>query len=198
LRASAQDDGQDSTPTLTRWVVGAGGIFDANNSDGDTLSATFGQTAIDSAAVEDSSYGKIIYQPSAGWVYPRTVANLGFWLPKPAPPGEAQFTSASAELSGAFALTNTPNPFASSTTISYLLPAAGHIRLRIHNAAGDQVRLLTDETEPAGAHQVDWDGDGEKGERLASGSYYCTLELLSNAVVQSPETIDRRMIYLAK
>src|SRR5205823_5299449 len=110
--------------------------------------------------------------------YPRTIANLGFWLPKTESGSEQQLTPPSTGSISAFALTNLPNPFSDRTTISYELPAGGHIRLCIYNAAGEQVRLLTDEVQPAGVHRIVWDGDGEHGERLASGAYFCTLELL--------------------
>jgi hypothetical protein len=198
LLASAQDDQQDSTETMTWWVVGAGGVFDAVNSDGDTLSGTLGQTAIDSATVEDSSYGKIIYEPSTGWRYPRTITHLGFWLPKSESGTGRELSPTTTGTRSAFVLQNHPNPFRDRTTISYELPVGGHIRLRIYNAAGEQVRLLVDEVQSAGDHRIVWEGDGKKGEHLGSGAYFCTLELLSDAIMESTATVDHREIQLAK
>jgi hypothetical protein len=197
LQASAQDDEPDST-TITWWVVGTGGIIDAVNDDGDSLSGTFGQTAIDSVSAEDTTYGKIIYLPSAGWSYPRTIANLGFWLPKAGIGSEEESVPASTGATSAFVLKNHPNPFTTRTTISYDLPAAGHIRLRLFDASGKLMRLLADGVQSAGTHTIEWDGHDETGARLTTGAYICTLELLSDAIMNAVETTGYRAIYLAK
>ena len=68
-------------------------------------------------------------------------------------------------------LGNYPNPFAASTTISYVLPRAERIRLTIYDLMGREVVVLIDETRPAGTHTITFSRDG-----LASGIYHYVLE----------------------
>lgn len=82
-----------------------------------------------------------------------------------ATPGERGF-----ELKGAV-----PNPFNPSTTIAYSLPEAGHVRLDIYDASGAVVATLIDGNQPAGAHEVHWDGVDAAGHAVASGVYFSVL-----------------------
>jgi hypothetical protein len=66
---------------------------------------------------------------------------------------------------------NYPNPFNGTTTIRYSLPVAGHARLRLFSALGQEVGTLVDETKTQGLHTVRVDGLS-----LASGVYFCRLE----------------------
>ncbi len=61
---------------------------------------------------------------------------------------------------------NYPNPFNPATTISFSLPAAGHVTVKVYNSIGQEVATLIDEDRPAGAHQVLWDAT-----KFASGVY---------------------------
>ena len=63
-----------------------------------------------------------------------------------------------------------PNPFNSSTTISFSLPVAEHITLSVFDLQGRVVRTLADSRQSAGIHRVTFDG-----EDLASGLYFCRL-----------------------
>ncbi len=73
-------------------------------------------------------------------------------------------------------LQNYPNPFNPQTEISYSIPEDSHVRLSIYNLLGQQVRLLVDEYQGAGAKRVVWDGRNENGESVASGIYLYRLE----------------------
>ncbi|RPI00773.1 MAG: T9SS C-terminal target domain-containing protein, partial [Calditrichaeota bacterium] len=66
-----------------------------------------------------------------------------------------------------------PNPFNPQTTIRFRLIRTEKINLVIYNALGRQVRRLMDGVQVAGEHTVIWDGNGENGERCASGLYFC-------------------------
>jgi hypothetical protein len=70
-----------------------------------------------------------------------------------------------------------PNPFNPTTTIRYSIASAGHVSLRIYNAAGQLVRTLVDEEQAptAGGFSVTWDGASNAGERVASGVYFYRL-----------------------
>jgi len=67
-----------------------------------------------------------------------------------------------------------PNPFlpGSPVTVSFDLAEAGPVRVAIFDAAGRQVALLADRELAAGRHQVQWNGESDRGESLPSGIYY--------------------------
>ncbi|MAT38523.1 MAG: hypothetical protein CL946_02840 [Ectothiorhodospiraceae bacterium] len=65
---------------------------------------------------------------------------------------------------------NAPNPFRTSTSISYFIPDDRHVLLRVSNVLGDEVAVLTDANMPSGMHRVAFDGSG-----LPSGHYIVTL-----------------------
>ncbi len=65
---------------------------------------------------------------------------------------------------------NYPNPFNPTTIISYRLPAAAHISLKIYDILGREVETLVNETQGAGDHSVRF-----TGYRLSSGVYFYRL-----------------------
>ncbi len=75
---------------------------------------------------------------------------------------------------------NYPNPFNSSTTIRYSLPTDDHVTLEILNMLGERVALLEDGNEPAGEHQIFFNG-----ELFASGPYVCRFILHRTAFRQT-------------
>jgi hypothetical protein len=66
---------------------------------------------------------------------------------------------------------NCPNPFNPMTEIRFDLPEAAAVRLSVYNVLGQEIRRLTDEMLPAGAHLVTWDGRDERGRAVSSGIY---------------------------
>ena len=70
---------------------------------------------------------------------------------------------------------NFPNPFNPTTTIAYVLPTAGTVRLQIYDIGGQLVRRLLAERRPSGLHQVVWDGRDDAGATVATGAYLCEL-----------------------
>jgi hypothetical protein len=75
-----------------------------------------------------------------------------------------------------------PNPVAGETTISFSIGGAvgrGEVSasLTIYDAAGRVVRRLLDEPLVPGSHTVRWGADNERGAAVASGCYFCALEV---------------------
>lgn len=71
---------------------------------------------------------------------------------------------------------NAPNPFNPATTIRWDLPAGGsHVTLDVYDLRGRHVRRLLSGPQPAGRHSVRWDGTGDRGQRVAAGSYIAQL-----------------------
>jgi len=71
---------------------------------------------------------------------------------------------------------NRPNPFWSSTTISYSLSAQRPVTLAVYDIRGALVRELVRGTVETGAHRVIWDGRDGRGREVGSGIYFCRLE----------------------
>ncbi len=72
-------------------------------------------------------------------------------------------------------LRNYPNPFNTSTEISYQIPKAGHVTLKIFNTLGQKVRTLVDDDQEPGEYVVHWDGRDAQGQEIATGVYFCRL-----------------------
>ncbi len=70
---------------------------------------------------------------------------------------------------------NYPNPFNPETTIDFSVAAESRVQLEIFNILGERVRVLLDETVPAGTQTVAWDGSNETGVEVASGLYFYRL-----------------------
>jgi hypothetical protein len=165
------------SPAIIRSVVGAGGILDAGNDTGDTLSATLGQRVIGAATIDQQTRPTPGHDASTSAM----LLSLGFWLPRPSMTDHAAPLPLIAETGTALALRSHPNPFTETTTISYRLPSTGHLRLVIFDAAGRRVRLLVDEPQQGGDHDALWDARDDAGRALATGAYFYRLELTSTA-----------------
>ena len=61
---------------------------------------------------------------------------------------------------------NYPNPFNPTTKISYSLPEANFVTLKIYDMLGREVSTLVNETKPAGTFEVEFDAS-----KLSSGTY---------------------------
>ena len=72
---------------------------------------------------------------------------------------------------------NHPNPFNAATVIPYQLPYAAPVRVTVFNVLGQPVRTLVDQNQPAGVHQVIWDGTDDHGRPVASGVYFYRLSV---------------------
>ncbi len=82
-----------------------------------------------------------------------------------------------------------PNPFNTTTRISYRMATPGQVRLEIYNTLGQRVRTLVDEARPAGSYQVLWDARDQEGAVVSAGVYLARLHYRDGA-----ET--RRLLYL--
>jgi hypothetical protein len=74
---------------------------------------------------------------------------------------------------------NRPNPFTLETAIRYTLPMREHVRLAVYDLSGREVVRLADDLEPAGAHEVVWNGRDAIGNPVAAGVYLGRAEITS-------------------
>jgi len=71
---------------------------------------------------------------------------------------------------------NFPNPFNSGTNLRYQLETAGEVKIMIFNNLGQHVRTLLTAPQPAGVHQIHWNGTDDNGETVSSGLYFYQIQ----------------------
>lgn len=67
---------------------------------------------------------------------------------------------------------NYPNPFNPTTNITYSIPEAGFVSLKIYNSIGQEVKTLVAENKTNGVYEVTWDGTNVYGSKVTSGIYF--------------------------
>ena len=72
-------------------------------------------------------------------------------------------------------LHNYPNPFNPSTTIRYGLPKDTNVSLVIYDLRGSVMQTLESEQQPAGWHDVVWNGQTANGNTVSTGIYFARL-----------------------
>ncbi|MCK5332189.1 MAG: metallophosphoesterase, partial [Candidatus Marinimicrobia bacterium] len=70
---------------------------------------------------------------------------------------------------------NYPNPFNSSTLMKYDIPEDCHIKLNIYDLKGRFINSVVNGYQPAGKHELIWNGLNFNGSRVASGVYFYQL-----------------------
>jgi flagellar hook assembly protein FlgD len=66
---------------------------------------------------------------------------------------------------------NYPNPFNPSTTISFDLPEAARVEIKIYDILGRLIRSFEFNSLPAGIHEVVWNGKDRNNINAPSGIY---------------------------
>ncbi len=66
---------------------------------------------------------------------------------------------------------NYPNPFNPSTIINYNIPKSSFVSIKIYDMLGREVKTLVSSEKSAGSYDVQWNGDNNFGEHVASGAY---------------------------
>jgi len=79
-----------------------------------------------------------------------------------------------------------PNPFNSSTTISFSLKDNSHVEIVIYNVKGERVSTLMNENCDPGTHTFRWDGTD-----LSAGIYFIKLKV-NDKVTDIQKTIILR------
>ena len=84
---------------------------------------------------------------------------------------------------------NYPNPFNPSTVIAFRLARQENVRLSVYNVLGQSVRVLLDESCPAGLNRIIWDATDDRGLGVSAGVYIYTLKTAEHIA-------ERRMLLL--
>lgn len=139
------------------------------------------------ATSQYESYGACVaYLDAPNWGYSRWTAidhytgiaqDLGYCL-------SASPTGVADGVERGLSLAAHPNPFNPATTIRLHLPAAGEVRLSVHDVEGRRVALLQAGRLEAGEHAFTW-----RAAELPSGVYFARLSAAGTAV-------SRRLVLL--
>ena len=81
-------------------------------------------------------------------------------------------------------LTNYPNPFNPTTTISFDLPEESKVKIEIYNIKGQKVKTLANDKYQTGNHQVIWNGTDENNKSVGSGVYFYKMETADVTVMK--------------
>ena len=111
---------------------------------------------------------------TAGGAY---VLHEGFWSPIYFSPGTDVPIPESAIQWANGLRPGFPNPFRSEANIVFTVKNPSPVRLTVYDIAGRRVRTLVDEVRLPGRHRVIWAGRDNHGQRVASGVYFCRLEV---------------------
>jgi hypothetical protein len=81
-------------------------------------------------------------------------------------------------------LSNYPNPFNPSTSIMFNVAEEGNVDIKVYNLRGQVVKSLINEKRAVGSHQVAWNGDNNRGAKVASGIYFVRMKQHNNNVTR--------------
>ena len=74
-------------------------------------------------------------------------------------------------------LGNHPNPFNSTTVIDFQISSRTHVLVSIYDLLGQRVSTLVDAVKAVGSYSAYWDGTNSRGESVASGVYFCRMDI---------------------
>ncbi len=84
---------------------------------------------------------------------------------------------------------NYPNPFNPATTISFQLPAASVVSLKVFDVVGREVVTLADGIQEAGYHRIEWNA-----RNVASGMY--VYQIVAETAEKKKEIVRKTMLLL--
>jgi photosystem II stability/assembly factor-like uncharacterized protein len=82
---------------------------------------------------------------------------------------------------------NYPNPFNPTTKISFALPEAGRVAIKIYDMLGREINTLVNSEMSAGAHSVNWNGENALREKVATGVYLYSI--ITNKFTQTKKMV---------
>lgn len=71
---------------------------------------------------------------------------------------------------------NFPNPFNSTTTISYYSPSKENVTISVYNILGRKIKTIHDKAASLGLNTIDWDATDSDGQAVSSGIYFYRIE----------------------
>lgn len=79
---------------------------------------------------------------------------------------------------------NTPNPFATVTTMAFTLPERTDVELAVYDVTGRRVAMVFAGEKDAGDHEVEWSGRSDDGQLVGSGVYFLRMQAGKHALTR--------------
>jgi len=162
--AVAKDDSTVTHEDLLFWACDSAGMPRGNPLT-IALPGTQFATGIMMASIGQSFYAAYSYGNLTMPDAPLRIWLTGFTTEDILHTGRAEFMPEDFQISA------WPNPFNSSVSIAYYLPASGQVSFSVHDLLGRRVEMLAQETQAPGMHQIVW-----RPERQASGTYLIRMQ----------------------
>lgn len=86
---------------------------------------------------------------------------------------------------------NYPNPFNPSTTLSYTMPEADYVTVKVFDVLGQEIQTLESGQKVAGVYSLTWNGMDHNGLQVASGIYYYQVSIAKGEISKT-----RKMLLL--
>ncbi len=80
-------------------------------------------------------------------------------------------------------LSNYPNPFNPTTTISYSLPEEGNVCIEVYNIKGQKVKQLINKNQESGYHTIKWNGTDQNNKNVGSGVYFYKVKTEKSSLI---------------
>ncbi|MFA5196383.1 MAG: T9SS type A sorting domain-containing protein, partial [Bacteroidales bacterium] len=77
-------------------------------------------------------------------------------------------------------LTGYPNPFSENVTLNYNLPETGTVIIKVYNAIGELIDIITNEDLATGRYTIDY-----SGRKLSKGMYTFRLDFIGEKTSSS-------------
>lgn len=74
-----------------------------------------------------------------------------------------------------YSFTIAPNPFVKAMHVQYALPEKTEVNVKVYDVTGAVVKTIINGVQEPGYYSMRWDGDDERGRKLASGVYFVTV-----------------------
>ena len=71
---------------------------------------------------------------------------------------------------------NYPNPFTTTTKISFDVSKTGQVEIKIFNHQGKEIKTLVNKTFTTGYHSIIWDGTDNSGKTISNGLYFYSMK----------------------
>lgn len=93
---------------------------------------------------------------------------------------------------------NYPNPFNPTTIIRYQLSVTSVVELTIYNPLGQKIKTLVSQVQPAGEHQIPWNGTNDLGRPVVSGVYFYRLQASATSPGERTHFVQTRKLLLIR
>jgi flagellar hook assembly protein FlgD len=89
---------------------------------------------------------------------------------------------------------NYPNPFNSTTTISYKLFYTSEIKLEIYNCSGQRIKVIKKGLQKPGFYSHEWEGISDENMQVSSGVYFIRLSVKKHSLPDPKSAVQKLVL----